>query len=151
MTTVDSTSSSNLGRLLRQTREELWRRMSVELAAVGIEMNFSQYIVMKQLRTGPAMSSSLAECAAINAGAMTRVIDSLIEQGLVTRTPSDQDRRVMHVELTAQGKKIGKQMEACGKRTLDCAFANISDRRLDELIHTLETIVGNLQSPSEPQ
>ncbi|MEF2155821.1 MarR family transcriptional regulator [Luteimonas sp. FXH3W] len=151
MTSLDASSSSNLGRLLRQTREELWRHMSAELAAVGIEMNFSQYIVMKNLRNGPAMSSSLADCAAINAGAMTRVIDSLIEQGLVTRTPSEQDRRVMHVDLTAQGRKIAKQMEVCGLRTLECAFADISDRRLSELFHTLETIVGNLQSSNEPQ
>ncbi len=151
MTSLDASSSSNLGRLLRQTREELWRHMSAELAAVGIEMNFSQYIVMKNLRNGPAMSSSLADCAAINAGAMTRVIDSLIEQGLVTRTPSEQDRRVMHVDLTAQGRKIAKQMEVCGLRTLECALADISDRRLSELFHTLETIVGNLQSSNEPQ
>lgn len=142
-------TGSNLGRLLRLTREELWRKMASELAREGLDLNFSQYIVLKNLRNGPAMSSTLAECAAINAGAMTRVIDKLAEQGIVERHPSPTDRRAWQVDLTSEGRKLIKRMEICGENTLASAFKDVSAKRLAELEATLEQIVSNLASDKD--
>ena len=142
-------TGSNLGRLLRLTREELWRKMASELDREGLDLNFSQYIVLKNLKNGPAMSSTLAECAAINAGAMTRVIDKLAEQGIVERQPTPNDRRAWQVSLTTQGNKLTKRLDQCGERTLACAFDGVSAKRLAELEATLEQIVANLTSDSD--
>jgi DNA-binding MarR family transcriptional regulator len=37
---------------------------------------------------------------------VTSLVDKLENQGLVRRTRSDEDRRVIHVELTTAGKKV---------------------------------------------
>lgn len=146
MTKALPLTGSNLGRLLRLTREELWRKMASELTREGLDLNFSQYIVLKNLKNGPAMSSELADCAAINAGAMTRVIDKLVEQGVVERNPTPNDRRAWQVELTAEGNKLTKRLDKCGERTLSAAFDGVSAKQLTELEATLEQIVSNLTS-----
>ena len=42
---------------------------------------------------------------------VTRIVDSLVEQGLVTRQQDNEDRRKIIVALTAKGKRIYIQIE----------------------------------------
>ena len=48
--------------------------------------------------------AKLARWSQIDAGAMTRLLDRLEKKGLCTRVRSTEDRRVVMVELTAEGK-----------------------------------------------
>lgn len=57
-------------------------------------------------RSGPAHRLSpagLMRSAMVTSGAVTQRLDRLEARGLVTRTPSESDRRVVHVELTDEG------------------------------------------------
>jgi DNA-binding MarR family transcriptional regulator len=50
--------------------------------------------------------SQLAVAERVQPPTITRVIDSLEQKGLATRTPSDQDRRVAFVEPTPAGRAL---------------------------------------------
>ena len=54
--------------------------------------------------SGPQMMRSLAEHLGVAVNSMTNLIDHLEQKGLAHRTRSDVDRRVIHVDLTDEGK-----------------------------------------------
>ncbi len=60
--------------------------------------------LMKLRMQGTATVAELARWSQIDAGAMTRLLDRLEKKGLCTRVRSTEDRRVVMVELTAEGK-----------------------------------------------
>jgi len=61
--------------------------------------------VMWQLRERPMRSGDLAQRCAMTAPALTEHVDSLARDGLVRRLEDPADRRVVLVELTAQGRR----------------------------------------------
>jgi DNA-binding MarR family transcriptional regulator len=54
----------------------------------------------------PLPMSSLATALACHASNVTGLVDRLEEQGLVTRRPSEEDRRVKHICLTPKGVEV---------------------------------------------
>jgi DNA-binding MarR family transcriptional regulator len=50
--------------------------------------------------------SGLAEAERVQPPSITRVVDVLVNQGYVTRTPSDEDRRVAWVAPTDAGRAV---------------------------------------------
>jgi DNA-binding MarR family transcriptional regulator len=53
---------------------------------------------------GPLPIGALAEAAAVAAPTATRMLDGLVRDGLVTRSPSDSDRRSVLIDLTPAGR-----------------------------------------------
>lgn len=63
--------------------------------------------IVEQLgKLGPQMMRSLAEHLGLAVNSMTSLIDHLEQKGIVHRTRSDVDRRVINVELTGEGNRI---------------------------------------------
>ena len=55
---------------------------------------------------GPRMMRELAEHLAVAVNSMTSIVDSVESKGLVRRQRSEEDRRVIRVELTDAGREI---------------------------------------------
>ncbi|WP_300552469.1 MarR family transcriptional regulator [Maricaulis sp.] len=53
----------------------------------------------------PMTMGALSRRLLVSNGNVTGLISRLVEDGLVTRNPDPQDRRVMVIELTAQGRR----------------------------------------------
>jgi DNA-binding MarR family transcriptional regulator len=69
--------------------------------------------VMWQLRERAMRSGDLAQRCAMTAPALTEFVDSLTRDGFVRRLEDPADRRVVLVELTAQGRReLDKHREA---------------------------------------
>lgn len=149
MNTKPSTTGTSLGVTLRRSRDALWARMEHELQQAGEDINFSQYIVMKNVSQGVAQSTELARIAGINAGAMTRVIDSLVQRELVVRNAHPSDRRVWLIEFTKPGQKLWSTIDHCGQNVLKAAFRNISKAEQEKFERTLQQIIDNLQDIPE--
>lgn len=63
-----------------------------------------QFWVLGALAGRPRRMSDLAECSQISQTSLTGIVDRLEERGLVCRTRSDSDRRVVEVDLTVEGR-----------------------------------------------
>ena len=74
---------------------------------------------------GPQRAGALAEAEGITAPAMTRILNSLEEQGYVARRPDPADGRATLVETTAAGRSLVLSGRAVRLRALQ--------RRLDAL------------------
>jgi DNA-binding MarR family transcriptional regulator len=60
-------------------------------------------------RNGPMIMSEIADRAMLSVSTVTGITDSLVAKSLVQRERSEEDRRVVRVELTEEGKKIYKE------------------------------------------
>jgi DNA-binding MarR family transcriptional regulator len=70
------------------------------------EMSQGRFIVLMMLNREPGklfMSSQLAEMCSVTKATMTGLIDGLEREGLVTRQPSQDDRRATFVGLSQKG------------------------------------------------
>ncbi|GAB6196094.1 MarR family winged helix-turn-helix transcriptional regulator [Lysobacter xanthus] len=144
-----SCNGSTLGLLFRQVRDAMWARMERELAAAGHELNFSQYITLKTLAAGRAGASELARAAQLHPGAMTRVLDKLVAQGLVARVTDPQDRRALHVDLTDAGRVLWRDISDCGRRVHERATAGLDDDERARLMDLLARVRDNLSPDSD--
>ncbi|HEX2190442.1 MAG TPA: MarR family transcriptional regulator [Longimicrobiaceae bacterium] len=92
---------------LLHAHHEIVGRLDAELAAEhGLGM--SDYDVLLRLRRAAdrrLRMSDLAERVMISASALTRAVDRLERQGLVRRQRDDADARVVHAELTPEGRE----------------------------------------------
>ena len=143
-TSSASASGSSLGLLFRQVRDAMWARMADELALAGHDLSFSQYITLKKLAVGTSSASELARAAELNPGAMTRLIDKLIDRGLVERHADPADRRAVRIQLSPQGLAIWHDIDQCGNRVRERAMAGMSEAERDQLICLLRQVCDNL-------
>lgn len=71
--------------------------------------------------------AELARWANIDAGAMTRLLDRLEKKGLCKRTRSTEDRRVVQVELTAEGQAALVHVPAVLADVMNAHLAGFSE------------------------
>jgi len=144
-----SSSGSSLGLLFRQVRDAMWARMADELSKSGHDLSFSQYITLKKLALGTTGATDLARAAELNPGAMTRLIDKLIERGLVERHADPDDRRVVRIQLSEQGQAIWRDIDQCGNRVRERAMSGMDEAQRLQFIRVLEQVRDNLSFPGQ--
>jgi DNA-binding MarR family transcriptional regulator len=106
----------SIGALLSRVKVEMLAAVDRELAADkrlgSLEISAAQWVVIASL-AGPDGQKSAADlCKGISydAGAMTRMLDRLEAKGLIRRSRSAQDRRLMNLELTDEGRAAYPRM-----------------------------------------
>ena len=116
----------HIGALVSRVKVEMLaaldRELSQDKRLAPLEMSAAQYIIVANLAAGPGVPKSAADlCKVISydAGAMTRMLDRLEAKGLIRRTRSSQDRRLMNLELTEEGRAAYPRM-----REISMANAN---------------------------
>lgn len=139
------TGQESLGFLVALLRGELVRGLETALAAEGIGLRYSQFLVLKRLATQGTMSASeLARSLGHDAGAMTRLLDQLEAKGYLVRRPHEQDRRALRIELTEAGVALWRHMAAANERLLEHAQGDLSaeerSRLHDYLVRVLNTL-----------
>ena len=137
-------SGATLGLLFRQLRDAMWARMAEELATLGHDLTFSQYITLKKLADGTAGVTDLARAAEVNPGAMTRLLDKLEAKGLISRVADTDDRRAINIHLTDAGLVIWQDINQCGMRVRERAMDGMSEAEREQLTSLLTRVRDNL-------
>lgn len=90
-------------------------------------MSDAQFAVLAALKThGPHTAGELAERERVSAPSMTRTVNCLEEEGYLTRTPSDEDRRKVIVALTDAGRAVVEETVRRRDAWLEQALAELS-------------------------
>jgi len=98
-------------RVITLLGRELSARMDHWLAPSGLtEIEFRALISVFSHGEEAAYPGELCATLAQSPANMTRVSDALVERGLITRAPSDQDRRRMQLRITPQGEALVRDM-----------------------------------------
>lgn len=88
--------------------------------------------------------SSIARRLQIAQPTASRMVDSLVEKGLVKRERSQADRRKVKLELTKKGKSITDDINEIS-RTIQELVGGLGEERQNELSQDLVKITGKLQ------
>jgi DNA-binding MarR family transcriptional regulator len=140
------TSQESLGVLIGLVRTELVRGIEAEIAAKGLGLRFTQFLILKRLAAlGPMTATELARAVELDGGAMTRQLDQLEGRGYLRRLPHEQDRRALRIELTETGSALWHQLGNCNDRVLKAAQRSLSDTESQNLHNYLERVLHALR------
>ncbi len=56
--------------------------------------------------------NELSNAVGVDTSTMTRMVDQLVDKGLVLRKPGDKDRRLVQIGLTPRGQKLHRELAA---------------------------------------
>jgi DNA-binding MarR family transcriptional regulator len=132
-----------VGALLSRVKVEMLAALDGELAAdkrlAPLELSAAQFAVIASLAAGsePKSAADLCKGISYDAGAMTRMLDRLESKGLLRRRRSADDRRLVHLELTDEGRAAYPRMRemsmAVANRFLH-GFSRTEARQLESLL-----------------
>ena len=135
---------TSLSYLLRDTSRVLLRAVQDHAARCGITLN--QHFILRELwQTDGLTIRELAQRLRLVDPTMTTTISALEKKKLVKRNGSNEDRRKVHVFLTAAGKALHTDIIEGTSEISDAAFAGISEADRTRLRRTLDRIRENME------
>jgi DNA-binding MarR family transcriptional regulator len=120
------------------------------------ELSFAQYHLLFGLAERDELSAGeLALAADLSPATVTQMLDSLAEMGLVERTRSERDRRVVTCTLTTRGRELITERRAQFEQRWHAALAEFSTSDLNTaaaVIDRLRALYDDLGTdrPGEP-
>lgn len=97
--------NNGIGYLVKTLAHTIGRELDRRMGELGL--TDAQWKPLLLLQHGEcATAADLSRSACSDTGAVTRLLDRLEGKGLVQRVRSEDDRRVIHLELTDEGKRI---------------------------------------------
>lgn len=141
----------SIGALLGRVKVAMMAALDEELAGdrrlAPLELSAAQFSVMASLAGEERRSASdLCKVISYDAGAMTRMLDRLEAKGLIRRNRSPEDRRLVHLELTEEGRAAYPRM-----RELALAVANRFLRGFTKTeARALEALLGRMLDNAQP-
>lgn len=111
------------------------------------ELNPVHAMLMRALlANGSLKMADIASLLAIKPPAASAVVDALEHRGLVTRTPSADDRRVTLVSLTPAGAVVLAQTEDARRSQLRIYMELISEEDVRTLLRIQNTLIDAIES-----
>jgi DNA-binding MarR family transcriptional regulator len=129
---IDLVASTLLGRAARLTR--------LLMRSGAHEISRTEVGVLATLSEGPRRITQLAMTEALAQPTVTQLIDKLEGRGLVARSRSEEDGRVVLVEITDAGAAALEVVRALIRANMREALADLPDAELTELAHAAETM-----------
>jgi DNA-binding MarR family transcriptional regulator len=84
-----------------------WARLlGQELEGLEPSLSLRQFLVLQRIDEGNRRTVDVARAVRVTSPTMTRVIDRLVQTGLVTREADPDDRRVLRLALTPAGQRL---------------------------------------------
>jgi DNA-binding MarR family transcriptional regulator len=104
----------------------------------------AQWVPLLKLHLGSARTAAeLARDCSMDAGAMTRTLDRLEAKGLVARTRSSEDRRVVKLELTDEGRATASQIPDVLCQVQNALLQPLAMDEWDQLKDMLRRVLDN--------
>lgn len=144
-----------MGYLINRVRAELLAALDKALAndeqLTALGLSSAQFIVMAQLATTdtPKSASDLCKYISYDAGAMTRMLDRLENKGLIQRTRSSSDRRLVHLELTDEGRAAYPRMREISMNVANRSLRGFTRAEARQLEGFLERMLENARMEDE--
>lgn len=143
----------SVGYLMRRVMSSIRTQIDAEL--VAHDVTYVQWMPLFKLSLcTDATVAGLARDLDTDPAAMTRALDRLESKGLVRRERSTHDRRVVHVQLTDEGRQAAAQVPPMLARVLNGHLAGFSTEEWQTLLALLRRMLQNgdaLRQQSAPE
>ncbi|MEO6458599.1 MAG: MarR family transcriptional regulator [Chloroflexia bacterium] len=98
------------------------------------ELGDSQMWTLRMLAEGKQVTSELAHHFNVTTPTMTRIVDGLVNKGLVERRHDPEDRRRIYLEVTAKGTESAKKAHEQFRATLADYLSPLSSEQLADIM-----------------
>ena len=116
----------------------------VDHALEAQDLTHAQWVPLFKLHLGHASTvAELARECSLDTGAMTRTLDRLEAKGLLQRERSVEDRRVVNLALTAEGRKVARQLPVLLSRVQNEMLQPLSLAEWEQLKDMLRRVLDN--------
>ncbi len=129
---IDLVASNLLGRAARLTR--------LLMRSGAHEISRTEVGVLATLSEGPRRITQLAMTEALAQPTVTQLIDKLEGRELVSRSRSEEDGRVVLVEITTAGAAALEGVRTLIRANMREALVDLPDAELTELAHAADTM-----------
>jgi DNA-binding MarR family transcriptional regulator len=147
----DYDAEQSVGYLVRRILSNMSMEVERELEPSGLTN--AQWVPLLKLYMGSASTvAELARGCQLDTGGMTRLLDRLEAKGLVRRSRSSEDRRVVNLELTTEGRAAAKKIPAvlCGVQNAHLRGFTVEEwRTLKALLRRVVENASQIQSQRE--
>lgn len=99
--------------------------------------NNDMHIIEAVGLSGENTMSVVAKKLGITAGSLTTSVNSLVNKKYVTRKRSEEDRRVVFLQLTAKGKRAYEHHREYHRQMTDAVINKLDEKEVPVLIKTL--------------
>jgi len=111
----------------------------------------AQWIVLFRLRKQEGLSQvDLAEVLELQPISLVRLLDRLVEQGLLERRHDPKDRRANRLHLTAKGRQLVDDLDGLSSTILSDVLRDVSDDAIETSLITLRNIKERIKTLSDP-
>ncbi|MGO4329558.1 MarR family winged helix-turn-helix transcriptional regulator [Cupriavidus sp. M-11] len=126
----------SVGFFLNRARNSLMEELDAALKELGIS---SQHmgILLSMLRGSASTPFELCKRLGVDTGLMTRMLDKLENEGLLKRSRSVSDRRVVNLVLTDKGRAITEQVSEIAPQVLNARLTAFSPDEFAEFSRLL--------------
>lgn len=136
---------SSIGYLLRVCHQHSIAALDRAIAAEGISAVQWSALITIHFTQAPTCAA-LARDLAHDKGAMTRMIDTLEDKGLVERERDPDDRRVINLSLTAEGEAMTMRCRAHAIDLWNGLLADWTEPEIATLIAGLARLRNTLEA-----
>ncbi len=113
---------------------EAWQNLGENVSRHHLE-------VMRKLHeSGPLCMAEIADDLLISRPQMTRLIDELVDLGMVVRIPDEADRRRINASLTDRGVRTLDRFQSLLVQCWTARLSTVGDEDLEELSVALEKL-----------
>lgn len=132
-------TSRSLPIALARAREKVMAPIRDMLSETGITEQ--QWRVLRVLSESGAMDASkLADRACLLSPSLTRIVQTMLDKGLVTRTEDKKDRRRQLINITAKGRKIITDNQMRSREISDTFVTVLGKQRYEDLLDSLQAL-----------
>lgn len=139
---TDTITAREVARKAKRILPIMGRVMEAHMRTPTIPLPPVHFHVMNALSNEPHTLSTLADRMSISAASLSRTVTVLEERGWLTRTRSQEDRRVVMIELTQQGREQLVEIEERSEDFLTETLTQLSQDELDRLMDGLNILIG---------
>jgi MarR family transcriptional regulator, transcriptional regulator for hemolysin len=111
----------------------------------------AQWIVLFRLREQEGLSQvDLADVLELQPISLVRLLDRLVEQGLLERRHNPKDRRANRLYLTAKGRQLVDDLDGLSTAILTDVLRDVPDDAIETSLITLRDIKERIKALSDP-
>jgi DNA-binding MarR family transcriptional regulator len=118
--------------------------METILKTIGMDLPRWRVLMLVHEKT-PSGVSEIAERAVIKLSTMTRVIQRMEKEGLVTVSARPTDSRITDVAITDAGREAVVKIRKVASRVYNLAFEDFSAAEIETLLDMLRRLFANLR------
>ena len=132
-----------LFRLILLTKR--WRQVvDLEIQSSGLTDATWRPLLHILLLGNGIRQKDLAESVGITGPSLVRLIDTLLEKNLITRSEDSDDRRAKRLSLTLAGEQLARQLQQAINTIDKQLLAGLSPQELEQLLHCTTHLEENL-------